>query len=189
MLIYYCLECWGRKGLGGAVTHKETRRRNHGKKILQWMWTGSWTLSARKVLIPIKVWCSENIKPVNCTGHLSHTLRGVLLSWFGLSIFPATLHIADTHSHSLSKTCSCCCCCVLFNVCLWSLQGWDQLPVSEELLIFMNEPLHTVRKAQWKAQQYAILKILVNSSTACQVKSLLVLHHPTCKKRVMNSLS
>lgn len=53
----------------------------------------------------------------------------------------------------------------------------------------MNEPLHTVRKAQWKAQQYAILKILVNSSSACQVKSLLVLHHPTCKKSVMNSLS
>lgn len=45
--------------------------------------------------------------------------------------------------------------------------------MSEELLMFMNEPLHNVSKAQCKALQYAIQIILIDSSVAdFLVKSL-----------------
>lgn len=58
-----------------------------------------------------------------------------------------------------------------FSLCLCSLQVWHQLPVSEALLMFMNEPPHTESKAQWKAQQYEMQNILFYSSPACfQVK-------------------
>lgn len=55
--------------------------------------------------------------------------------------------------------------------------------------MFMNEPLHTLSKAQQKAQLYAIQKILVILLVLFSRLNHSVLQHATCKKRVMNSLS